>query len=375
MPYEKDKQRELFLRQSRVRGMMLGLALGDTVGGARGGLPAGGPLRAGVSTQLACFTAEGVIRAQVRGNHKGICYAPGVVLHAYCRWAHLQGIERERMQRRWNEYGTSVWPDGWLAGVPALAERRGSAPATVAALSRIEKGGEERRATSSRGCHALTRSLPVAVAGQGGISQAGALAAITHGDPAAQAATVHASVLTHHCLTHPLPEGTTPYNLSARSGESVRKALHAGLTALPAMSRPLGDDEHGRLATAFRHAVDEPVDAGRLARLAPDATAPSALLGGLYTAAAFPDRAAFRAALEFAAGAPDGESVACVTGALLGAVHGVEALPLDLVSRHELAWVLDTLARDLVLEFDDSPSGSEYIEGWDPCWWNRYPGW
>ncbi|MGW3123961.1 ADP-ribosylglycohydrolase family protein, partial [Streptomyces sp. NPDC001107] len=155
--------------------MMLGLALGDTLGGARGRLPAGGPLRAGVSTQLACFTAEGIIRAQVRGNHKGICYAPGVVLHAYSRWAYLQGIERETMRRRWASPGNAAWPDGWLAGVPALAERRGSAPATVAALARIGEG-QERMATTSRGCHALTRTLPVAVTGIGGIAQAGELA-------------------------------------------------------------------------------------------------------------------------------------------------------------------------------------------------------
>ncbi|TLS43839.1 hypothetical protein FE633_23930 [Streptomyces montanus] len=350
--------------------MMLGLALGDTLGGARGRLPASGPLRAGVSTQLACFTAEGIIRAQVRGNHKGICYAPGVVLHAYCRWAFLQGIEVEKMRRRWNSYGDSVWPDGWLADVPALAERRGSAPATVTALSRIEEG-HERMATTSRGCHALTRALPVAVTGLGGIAQAGALAALTHGDTAAQAATTHAAVLAHHCLTNSARErGPSPH-----SGISAREALHVGITALPSVGQRITDDEHSRLAAAFRHAVDEPADAGRLARLAPDATAPSALLGGLYAAASFPDRAGFRGALEFAAGAPDGDSVACVAGALLGAVHGVEALPVDLVSRHELAWVLDTLARDLLTELEDSPSGSEYVQGWDPHWWHRYPGW
>ncbi|NUP38643.1 MAG: hypothetical protein HOY76_16895 [Streptomyces sp.] len=56
-------------------------------------------------------------------------------------------------------------------------------------------------------------------------------------------------------------------------------------------------------------------------------------------------------------------------------VHGVEALPVDLISRHELAWVLDTLARDLLMELEDSPSGSEYVPGWDPHWWHRYPGW
>src|SRR5689334_17512683 len=96
-----DKNRRGLLgRQSRVSGMMLGLALGDTLGGTRGKLPATGPLGAGASTQLACFTAEGVIRAMVRGSHKGICHPPGVVLHAYCRWAALQGIEVERMRRR-----------------------------------------------------------------------------------------------------------------------------------------------------------------------------------------------------------------------------------------------------------------------------------
>ncbi|MFF4523168.1 ADP-ribosylglycohydrolase family protein [Streptomyces bluensis] len=371
MSHEKDQQRELFRRQSRVRGMMLGLALGDTMGGARGRLPGGGALRAGVSTQLACFTAEGIIRAQVRGKHKGICYAPGVVLHAYCRWAFLQGIETEKMRRRWNSHGHAVWPDGWLAGVPALAERRGSAPATVTALSRIEEG-QEQMATTSRGCHALTRTLPLAVTGLGGIAQAGALAALTHGDTAAQAATTHAAILVHHCLTHPDPE---PGPLSPRSGGSAQEALHAGITALASFGKRITDDEHRHLSAAFRHAVDEPADAGRLARLAPDATAPSALLGGLYAAASFPDRADFRAALEFAAGAPDGDSVACVAGALLGAAHGVEALPVDLVSRHELAWVLDTLACDLLLEDEDSPSGSEYVKGWDPHWWHRYPGW
>ncbi|MFF5157465.1 hypothetical protein ACFY3N_14600 [Streptomyces sp. NPDC000348] len=60
---------------------------------------------------------------------------------------------------------------------------------------------------------------------------------------------------------------------------------------------------------------------------------------------------------------------------MLGAVYGIEARPVDLVSRHELSWVLDTLARDPLLQILDSPSGSEYVEGWGSCWWSRCPGW
>ncbi|MFI2374862.1 ADP-ribosylglycohydrolase family protein [Streptomyces sp. NPDC018964] len=350
--------------------MMLGLALGETVGTARGEPPTSGPLRAGVGTQLACFTAEGIIRAMVRMEHKGICHPPSVVLHAYCRWAALQGIEVERMRRRWASKAGTEWPNGWLAGVPVLAERRGSAPATVAALSRIDEHPEG-TATRSRGCHALTRALPISAIGKGGAALAGETAALTHGDAAARSATVRATSLLHHCLTDSPGEAHGP----AATDHSVREALRTGVAALPPPDRSDTGDECDHLMTVFRHAVEQPADAGLLARLAPDATAPSALHGGLYAAASFPGRADFGTALKFAAGAPDGDSVACVAGALLGAVHGIEALPADLVSRHELAWVLDTLARDLLTQILDSPSGSEYVEGWDPHWWSRYPGW
>jgi ADP-ribosylglycohydrolase/protein-tyrosine phosphatase len=358
---------------SRVRGMMLGLALGDTLGAAGGKLPVAGLLRAGVSTQLACFTAEGTIRAWVRGNQRGVWGPSGVVWHAYCRWAAMQGIELERMRQRW-AYEDQVWPDGWLAQVPVLAERRGSAPATVAALSKTEQGNMG-VPTTSRGCHALTRTLPVAVVGaahgsEQSVQLAREIAALTHGDPAAQSAAAHAAVLVEHCLT------TTPEMQVSLSGErsQVRQALTDGIHALPHADPGLTSAEHERLIRALRQADDYPADAGRLAELAPDATAPSALLGGLYVAASFPERVQVGAALRFAAGAPDGDSVACTAGALLGAAHGIEALPVDLVSRHELAWVLDTLARDLVTEFTDSPSGNGYGGSWDPHWLGRYPG-
>lgn len=370
MADDTDQLRTFLKAQSRIRGLMLGLALGETLGAAGGKVPAAGPLRAGASTQLACFTAEGVVRALVRQSHKGICHPPSVVLHAYCRWAALQGIEVEKMRRRWSS-GGATWPDGWLSEVPELAERRGSAPATVAALSRIE-AGQDQMATASRGHHALTRTLPLAVVGTYGIGQAGDFAALTHGDPAERAATTRGILLAHHCLTAS-PVTADP---SGPPELGALRALRLGLSRLPAADPRAADDEQGGLPAAFRSALDQPADAGRLAQLAPDATAPAALRGGLYVAASFPGRHQLRAALEFAAGAPNGASVACVSGALLGAVHGADALPVDLVSRHELSWVLDTLARDLLTELTDSPGGSEYQRGWDdPHWWHRYPGW
>jgi hypothetical protein len=124
----------------------------------------------------------------------------------------------------------------------------------------------------------------------------------------------------------------------------VRGALRAGIRSLVKPDSYLTTEEQWRLDAALQGAEDHPGAPERFAQLAPDATAPSALLGGVHVAASFPGRDQVGAALRFAAGAPDGDSVSCTTGALLGAAHGFEALPVDLVSRHELAWVLDSPA-------------------------------
>lgn len=188
----------------RVRGLVLGLALGDTIGNARGSLPATGPLRAGVSTQLAAFTIEGAIRAYMRGLHKGICHEPSVVWHAYCRWAAVQGIDPEGIRRQWADGTQGGWPDGWLHRVPALGERRGNAPATVAALRGLRQGTVDNPATNSRGCHALTRTLPLAALSHvdGMLTEyARDVAALTHGNDQAQAAAAVGVHLTAQALT------------------------------------------------------------------------------------------------------------------------------------------------------------------------------
>lgn len=168
-----------------------------------------------------------------RGHHPGVGSRPDarrlspavVVWHAYSRWMALQGLEADRMRRRW-DHGEQVWPDGWLARVPALAERRGSAPSTVTALSEIEHGTP----TASRGCHALTRTLPVAViAAADGLEAsyrlAQEIAALTHGNRAAQSATAHAVALIGQSLAHTENSASDP-----RAG--VREALRNGVRSL-----------------------------------------------------------------------------------------------------------------------------------------------
>lgn len=343
------------LWDSRVRGLLLGLALGDAVGGDGGTTVTEGTLRSGVSTQLAAFTVEGLIRAIVRQHHRGVCHPASVLWHSYSRWAAMQGLEPDTMARRWStDGGIGAWPDGWLAQVPLLAERRGSAPATVAALKQPQAGTIEHPTTRSRGCHALLRTLPAAAMSAVWDSEeleqeVQQYAALTHGDPSARWATSAAVRIVAGCL----------------SGLSIEDALWR--TDSIQMGSYLG-----RAVDMARH---NPRDQKWLATIAPDATAESAFYGAVYVAQSFSRPADAMQALQFAATAPDGVLVAAVTGALVGASHGVDVWPVAALCRLDLAWVLDTLARDLALQLTDNPAGGGFTPPRDPNWWHRYPGW
>jgi ADP-ribosylglycohydrolase len=340
------------LQLSTARGCVLGLVLGDAIGAAGADVPSAGALRATSAAQLACFTVEGVIRAHVRATHKGICHPPGVVWHAYTRWAAMQGIPDIKPRDK------EVWPDGWLAQVPALAARRGSAPATVTALQNGTMGQIDKPAGSSTGAHGLTRALPAGLTGGWNLNPArfaAEIAAISHTGEALHAAALGATIVA---------------NLV--KGQDVEEAVQESRLESMSFLRQPADSP---VAAAVDAARSQPQLATKLAQLTPDARAAAALAGGVYVALCFPGRDQIRDALLFAASSSNGNHVAAVAGALLGTAHGADALPVDWVSRLELAWVADVLARDLIAEFVDKPSGTEYSPGDDPHWWDRYPGW
>ena len=345
-----------YLWTQRVRGLLVGLALGDAIGGARGALPTHDVIRAGVATQLAAFTTEGLIRADVRAHHKGISSVAGVVWHAYSRWAAMQGIDVDDLHDRWAPGATGPWPDGWLARVPVLRQRRGSAPATVSAVVGLMPGTVDSPVSRSAGPHALTRILPVAALGQcwdreSVVSEVEACAALTHGGTDAHWASSTGVLWAANCLAgQPLDE-------------ALLETMRMGFTYIGYARHMCSDRPDPEMLKEV------------LATVGPPGTAMSALAGAVYTTHSFPDPADAVHAIRFAAAGPHGTSVAAVTGALLGATHGVDVWPVELVSRLELAWVLDTLARDLVLQLTDNPAGGECQEPRDPAWWDRYPGW
>ena len=136
---------------SHFRGCLLGGAVGDALGapvefmsleeirvqfGPRGvtGLEDGTWPAGSITddTQMTLFTAEGLLRAQVRGALKGIVHPPSVVDHAYARWLHTQGEQCPRWRE--NPY------DGWLVGLRELHARRAPGATCLAAMAQPVAG-------------------------------------------------------------------------------------------------------------------------------------------------------------------------------------------------------------------------------------------
>lgn len=309
----------------RLCGLLTGLVLGDALGSSGPGAASAGSIRIGVAGQLACFTVDALIRAHCREVDKGIgAHRPTLVWHNQRRWARLQGLPVAAAESGvYSERQT----DDWLARVPAFVERRGSAPATAAAVASSRSAEEEVR-RESQGAHGLVRSLPFAVAGT-------ALSAVHWAEQASDVAR-----LTHAPVVGDLTLLATRWLACAWSAGDPWRGAQL-LTATGA------DTEHLVRDTALE-AFGSPAIADVLRGLAPDRSARSALVGGVYAALTCAGPPFVEEALLTAASVPKaGPGVAAVAGAALGAAHGVEALPSALVGRLEIREEVDRLAVDL----------------------------
>ena len=359
-PVEADE----WARDDRIRGALLGLVLGDALGSlahahkAEAVDPSPGSLRTGGATQLALFTAEGVLRMQVRFAAKGIGPAWGVIRHALDRWM----VTQDREPNTTFAWHPEAWPDGWLVRQHRLHRRVEGFGATVEALgvqADTWEGMPERHvATSlpntSNGAGALVRVLAagLVVLPKDATLVGSIAAAITHG-------------------------GADGY-LSGGAFARLVAELVAGVPmddAIAATSADLADwPSSGPVRTALS---------------AGGATGPSSATRALAAAMSYaslgaPDEPVVTIGRAIAAG---GTAAGVVAGAVAGARLGASAFPAtwlmapdvaDLVeemtracSAAHRAWVM---GRDLLgydqppdIPFDDDPACALF--------WPRFPGW
>ncbi|MEU6403069.1 ADP-ribosylglycohydrolase family protein [Streptomyces sp. NPDC046985] len=352
--------------RSRVRGTLLGLALGDALGAPVDGLAldaiqeAHGPegvadlapaygRRGAVThlTQLTMFSVDGLIRAQVRRD-AGAWHPPTDLHRAYLRWA--------ATQRDWGPDERRA-DDGWLAREEWLYARRdapralllGFADETMGTLEAPKNPGEP-------GPEAAVRSAPfgllVGWEPQLVVQLAVECAAQTHGGPAAGLAAGAYAVIVHALARADGLDG------------AVQKAL--ALLAPRPGHQPVSDALQRALG-AVRQGMPSPA---RVEELAGDGTAESLLAAAVYCALVGED---VRHGLCLAVN-QSGPSAAAgaLAGGLLGALHGETALPPSWLAELEGRPTLLVLADDFAMEMTQGPAlHGPAVSA--PGWLARYP--
>lgn len=366
--------------RARVRGCLLGGAIGDALGGpvefwdaaritaecSEGGVTAylpvieNGTTRYGLitdDTQMTLFTVEGMIRASVRTD-RGIGFTIAVTHHAYDRWMDTQLLSGPDGKR-----------DGWLIGQQWLYARRAPGNTCLSALAGARGGGREIRQfgdganNDSKGCGAVMRSAPFGLMPP----RSDALLAWEF------TAAVEAASYTHGHVTGQLASGALAVLIGAIvAGQALDDAIATMLRHLR------GHPGHEETSAAVERAV---AAAGQ----APSVAAVEALGGGwiaeealaiaVYAALAHPGPDEMLDALALAVShGGDSDSTGAICGNILGALHGEEALPAELVFELEGRGTILELADDFVLEFT---AGSRLHGDYGPYtrWTQRYPGW
>ncbi|MFC4498812.1 MULTISPECIES: ADP-ribosylglycohydrolase family protein [Streptomyces] len=352
--------------RSRVRGTLLGAAVGDALGapvdalGLEEILRVHGPdgvvdfapaygRRGAVThlTQLSLFTVDGLIRAQVRRD-TGAWHPPTDLHRAYLRWAATQRDWGPDLRRK---------DDGWLAHEEWLYARRDPTRPLLMGL------GDDRLGTldapknpAADGPEATARSAPfgllVGWEPQLVAQLAVECAAQTHGHPAA-CLSAGAYAVTVHALAR---------------GESLDTAVQQALAVLAARPghEPVSEALQRALG-ALRQGLPGPE---RVTALMGPGTAPGVLSAAVYCALVADDvRHGLRLAVN-----QDGPSAptAALLGGLLGALHGETALPPAWLAELEGRPTLLELADDFAMEMTQGPA-LHNPAGASPGWLTRYP--
>ncbi|PKM31990.1 MAG: crystallin J1 [Gammaproteobacteria bacterium HGW-Gammaproteobacteria-11] len=347
---------------ARILGCLLGGAVGDALGaavefsdwatiqkqfgpaGIRQMVPAYGRVGAITDdTQMMLFTAEGLIRATVRGEARGICDMASVVHHALLRWLATQHVPAS----------TKVGMDGWLITESELWSRRAPGNTCLSALSQSSRFGEF-AVNASKGCGGVMRVAACAFFANP-FELGSETARLSHGHPTGYlAAGLFADIL----------------KLIWREDLSLHKACVESLARhgdLPGM------EETRQLVESVLelHAQGIRPTPSAIERLGGGWIAEEALAIGLWCALSAEN---LEEGVVLAVNhSGDSDSTGLIAGNLLGLIHGPSAIPGDWLSQLELRQVITQIAADITFvphcyDPDDSTDAGSAI-------WLRYPGW
>ncbi len=287
---------------------------------------------------MTLFTAEGILRAQTRGMSKGICDEKSVVRMSYLRWLYTQDYGKMK--------GLDWIYDGYLLSVPELFASRAPGRTCLSALLSEEMGTMEKPLNDSKGCGGVMRMAPAGLfypKGQA-FHRGMEFAALTH---------------SHH--TGYIASGAFAYIIAAIiEGASIEEAVAEVSEELKKYKN------HEETLEALNKAVeaskgDLPAEEA-IPLLGEGWIAEEALSIAVYCALKYKDN--FKEGVIASVNhSGDSDSTGAITGNILGAALGKEAIPREWIEGVELREVIEKIAEDLLKGYEE---GKE--------WWRRYPG-
>ena len=348
----------------QVLGCMIGGAVGDALGyavefmsydsivkeyGERGitryRLDRHGVAEISDDTQMALFTAAGILLGMTRGQMRGIMGR----IDTYCHWAYLDWLHTQE----WKSRHEDARVDSWLMDVPELYAQRAPGNTCLSALRSLEAGKEVRN--NSCGCGGVMRTAPMALLSE--------LHGYADGDKlycdmcAAEAAR----------LTHKHPLGFIPsailndmlMQILEDDAKRLEEYVEEALRRLPEIVSPedegkkygdLWPDEirkQGRLlGKALELAATDIEDHYAIESIGGGWTGHEALAIAVYSAARHRD--SFEDAVVSCVNhSGDSDSTGAICGNIMGALLGRSAIPACFIDSLELRDVIEEIATDL----------------------------
>jgi len=289
-------------------------------------------------TQMTLFTAEGILRADTRGNAKGICHPPSVVFFAYQRWMLTQGYSGVK------EYEWIY--DGWLLGLPELHARRAPGNTCLSALESREQGTMKEPKNTSKGCGGVMRVAPAGLFynKEQAFTMGVEFAALTHGHPSGY-----------------LSAGALSYLIaSIIEGQEIKAAVKDTLTKLEDYDN--NEECTQIILKALELSESDLADTDAIGLLGEGWVGEEALAISIYCSLKYQDdfKKAIRTAVNHSG---DSDSTGAITGNILGAYLGINRIPSEWVEHVELSESILQISDDLLKGYQDTEE-----------WWNRYPG-
>lgn len=405
---KKIKAAEVYL--DKIRGSLIGGAAGDALGytiefldenaifskyGEKGIQeyaldPSSGKALISDDTQMTLFTANGILFADTRISMKGIGGVPhGYLPMSYQDWLRTQEISFEESRELPKGYGIS-----WLSDVPELYARRVPGNTCLSALIQQREGKKTSEdfvnhpQNNSKGGGGIMRVAPLGLKDypyiqmKGLDKEAAAVAAITHGHSLGY---MSAAVLVHiiHRIVYPeRAQGDKGFFASEDTGaekpgsdkqlKKKQTLKEIVLEAKDTVAEVFAGDRHLKELTdiidrAVALSENKETDLSNIHQLGEGWVAEETLGIAIYCSLRHQD--------DFSAGIiaavnhkGDSDTTGAVTGNILGALVGYEAIDEKWKKNLELADVILEMADDLC----HGCQMSEYSHYQDPDWIRKY---